>query len=136
MQSFAYGFKTRAFAGPLPDPRFASVPEVPPPTLTLLNIPESPEDVALAEAYARGTLLSGWLTNTPANIGTTEYMAAAAQYVAGLYDTMEATVLEREDAEALGMGAYLSVTQVRSMHACMHISAEWNEDQVVFVVDL
>ena len=64
-----------------------------------------------AQAIAAGVTLAKNLGNTPPNVCTPAYMAAAAQELAKQHDTIKVRVLERADMEKLGMGSLLSVAQ-------------------------
>ena len=59
---------------------------------------------------AAGTNLARDLGHTPANLMTPTHLAERAEMLASQYD-LEFTVFGREEAERLGMGAFLGVTQ-------------------------
>ena len=61
------------------------------------------------KAIAQGMSLAKDLANTPANICTPSYLADKAQELAENYPAISTEILEEADAEALGMGAFLSV---------------------------
>jgi leucyl aminopeptidase len=66
--------------------------------------------VIQAQATAEGMALTQELANMPANFCTPLYLAETAATLAELYG-FDVVVLEREDAEELGMGAFLAVAQ-------------------------
>ncbi|OZM55757.1 leucyl aminopeptidase [Lottiidibacillus patelloidae] len=72
------------------------------------------EEVELAmqvgTAYAKGTNTARSLVNMPANILTPTELANQAKEIADTYG-FEYSVLEKEDMEELGMGAFLAVNQ-------------------------
>jgi leucyl aminopeptidase len=81
-----------------------------------LSVPQR-SDLAAGEAaaarglaIAHGMDLSRDLGNLPANVCTPAYLASAAQDLGKEYPDIKVTILERPDIEALGMGAFLSVT--------------------------
>ena len=61
------------------------------------------------KAIAQGMSLAKDLANTPANICTPSYLADKAQELAENYPAISTEILDEADAEALGMGAFLSV---------------------------
>lgn len=62
-------------------------------------------------AVATGVNAHKNLANTPGNICTPTYMAAAAKKLAREHASITTTVLEEKDMEKLGMGSFLSVTR-------------------------
>lgn len=75
-----------------------------------------PQDNALTQAHqiAEGVILARELVAAPANVVTPMALAETAAAIAADHGlTLE--VLEREDCEALGMGAYLGVAQASDM---------------------
>ncbi len=70
-------------------------------------------DKALAQALAvaSGVELTKNLANTPGNVCTPSYLAAAAQQLAAQDPDLAVEVLERETMQQLGMGSLLSVAQ-------------------------
>ena len=64
-----------------------------------------------ASVVASGVLLTRGMVASPPNYMTPSTMAETAASVASDFDTMTLKVLEREECEALGMGAYLGVSQ-------------------------
>ena len=61
-----------------------------------------------------GVILARELVNAPANVVTPVTLAETAQEIAS-NSTLTAQILEREDCEALRMGAYLGVAQASDM---------------------
>jgi leucyl aminopeptidase len=61
-------------------------------------------------AIAHGMDLARDLGNLPANICTPKHLADSALALAQEFPDLKVTVLERKEIEALGMGAFLSVT--------------------------
>lgn len=82
---------------------------------------------ALAQgvAIANGVEFARELGNLPPNICTPAYLAEQAQAFAARFDRAACTVLEREQMEALGMGALLAVAR-GSANAPRLIVLEWN----------
>ncbi|MFN3985193.1 MAG: leucyl aminopeptidase [Rhodocyclaceae bacterium] len=66
--------------------------------------------VARGAAIAEGMSLTRELGNLPANVCTPTYLAETAQQLGKQYK-FKVDVLERKDAEKLGMGSFLSVTR-------------------------
>jgi leucyl aminopeptidase len=64
-----------------------------------------------ALAIAAGVTLAKNLGNTPPNICTPSYMAAAAKDLAKAHSAIKVRVLEKAEMEKLGMGSLLSVNQ-------------------------
>jgi len=99
------------------DLRFKSEPEKVKVELThvhLLELPEQQPAIATAEHICDGVFLARELVNAPPNVVTPAKLAETAADIArdhGL--TLE--VLEKEDCEQLGMGAYLGVAQASDM---------------------
>lgn len=78
-------------------------------TLHLMGIEESV--IEPAKHIAAGMLVTRGVVASPANYMTPASMAATATKLAEEYDTMSIKVLEKEECEARGMGAYLGVAQ-------------------------
>ena len=76
---------------------------------------EPPCDVASmleqGKAIAKGMHLSRDLANQPGNVCTPTFMAETAQSLGRQYDSVSVDVLDEEDMQALGMGAFLSVSK-------------------------
>jgi leucyl aminopeptidase len=84
---------------------------------------EPPCDVAKmlkqGKAIAKGMHLSRDLANQPGNVCTPSFMAETAQSLGQSYDSVTTEVLEEQDMEALGMGAFLSVSKGSAQAAKM-----------------
>lgn len=63
------------------------------------------------EAITAGITLTRDLGNLPANICTPTYLAEQAQVLANEFNNIHITVLDREQMEKLGMGAFLAVAK-------------------------
>jgi leucyl aminopeptidase len=100
-----------------PDTRYKSKKDAdenkPPPlvSLDLLGGGASASAIERARKMASGILLTRGLVGSPANYLTPTTMAATAQAIADDFGTMSLQVLERDECEARGMGAYLGVSQ-------------------------
>ncbi|AFY70758.1 cytosol aminopeptidase [Thalassoporum mexicanum PCC 7367] len=69
-----------------------------------------------AKQIADGVILTRELVSAPANVITPEALAETALAIASDYsDCMTVEVLEREQCEAMGMGAYLGVSQASEL---------------------
>jgi leucyl aminopeptidase len=80
----------------------------------IMGVGEQAETIAAAQQICQGVILARELVNAPANVVTPMSLAETAAHIAqesGL--TLE--VLEKEDCEALGMGAFLCVGQASDM---------------------
>jgi leucyl aminopeptidase len=99
------------------DNRFKSDPENGSLKLQQVDLLElSGQDAAIATAQkvCDGVILARELVSAPPNVVTPISLAETAQSLASDYG-MELEVLEREDCEKLGMGAYLGVAQASDM---------------------
>ncbi len=99
------------------DNRFKSETDgkkAPPEAIELLGLGDQTAALAQAEAIAAGTILARELVAAPANAVTPETLAATAQQLADDYG-LSLEILEREDCEKLGMGAYLGVAQASDL---------------------
>lgn len=98
------------------DQRFKSEPEnkLKLETVEILEMGDCSEAIATAEKICSGVLLARELVAAPANAITPVTLAAAAEDLAREHG-LEAEILEREDCEKLGMGAYLSVGQASDL---------------------
>lgn len=88
----------------------------------LLNAIEDGPTIQLAQTIATGANLARALVNAPANHVTPSMLAETATALAQKHH-MAINILEKEDCQRLGMGAYLSVTQGSSappkfIHLC------------------
>jgi leucyl aminopeptidase len=80
----------------------------------LLGVGAQHEAITQAQHICEGVILARELVNAPANVVTPMSLAdTAAQLATELGLTLE--VLEKEDCEALGMGAFLGVAQASEM---------------------
>lgn len=87
-------------------------PETYPKTLIILtdDSDQATEGVMIGTAFANGTNLTRELANLPANICTPAYMAQQAETMANKVG-LTAKILERQQLQALKMGALLGVAQ-------------------------
>lgn len=112
MQQAAY---EATLLGLSPDMRYKSdttSDEVKPPQLAELHVLGADEDaITRARHIALGVLLTRGLVGSPANYATPTTLALAAEAIAAEFSSMSLKVLEQEECEALGMGAYLGVSQ-------------------------
>jgi leucyl aminopeptidase len=95
------------------DQRFKSEsePQLRPERVSLLGLPAGAESgLAHVQATCAGVELARQLVAAPPNQATPEALADEAAAIASAFG-LELKVLEREDCEALGMGAYLGVAQ-------------------------
>lgn len=94
---------------------YKSKPEVTPQlaqwTLAHTNHWEGGSALKQAIAIQRGAYLARDLGNAPANVCTPTYLAQATQKVVEQYPSVQLTVLEESDMEALGMGSFMSVSK-------------------------
>jgi len=99
-----------------PDTRYKSDAESdenkPPPLQTVELLGSVSSDIiARGRTFAAGILLTKGLVGSPANYLTPTAMAQTADDLTKAFKTMTLKVLEKDDCEALGMGAYLGVSQ-------------------------
>lgn len=104
-----------AFIGLSPDNRYKSDEAKenikPPPLETLALLGADATALARARSFASGVLLTRGLVASPANYVTPTKLAECAAEIAEQFDGTSLTVLEKEECEAKGMGAYLAVSQ-------------------------
>lgn len=74
----------------------------------LLDLAGQEAGITTAQAVCEGVILARELTSAPANVVTPAVLAQTAQEIAAAHG-MDCEILEREQCEALGMGAYLGV---------------------------
>jgi leucyl aminopeptidase len=74
----------------------------------LLDLAGQEAGLTTAQAVCEGVILARELTSAPANVVTPAVLAQTAQEIAAAHG-MDCEILEREQCEALGMGAYLGV---------------------------
>ena len=99
------------------DNRFKSEPEDRGPvleTVDLLGLAGQETAIARAQKISSGVNLARELVAAPANSCTPETMAETAKAIAAEYG-FEIEILEKEDCEKLGMGAFLGVAQASDM---------------------
>ncbi|MEB3212446.1 MAG: leucyl aminopeptidase [Leptolyngbyaceae bacterium] len=100
------------------DNRFKSDPEQtkepPIETVEFLGISGQEEAITRARQICLGVVLARELVSAPANVVTPVVLAETAEAIAQEYG-LELTILEKEDCEKLGMGAYLGVAQASDM---------------------
>lgn len=77
---------------------------------TASKIPDLEKGVSIGKVLAEATALCRDLVNEPANRLTPSRLAEVAQSIASQY-SLHLEVLEREQCEALGMGAFLAVAR-------------------------
>lgn len=75
------------------------------------QVPQVEEGVLVGQIVAEATCLARDLVNQPANYATPEELANVALDIASELETMRCKVLTEEDADELGMGAFLGVAQ-------------------------
>ncbi len=80
----------------------------------LLAFPGEEAAIQTAQIVCEGVILARELVAAPPNVVTPDMLAETAARMAHDYD-LKLTVLEREDCEALGMGAYLGVAQASDL---------------------
>jgi leucyl aminopeptidase len=82
--------------------------------ITVYSEGYEPEDIraslTVGYAFGKGTNTARTLVNTPGNLLTATDMANYAQGLAAKYD-FEVEILEKDEIEKLGMGAFLAVNQ-------------------------
>lgn len=99
------------------DTRFKSDQEdkpVYPETVALLGLADQETAIARAQQVVSGVILARELVAAPANIVTPVTLADTAQELAQTYG-LDLEILEREDCEARGMGAFLGVAQASDL---------------------
>ncbi|MEB3288347.1 MAG: leucyl aminopeptidase [Leptolyngbya sp.] len=74
----------------------------------LLDLAGQEASLATAQAVCEGVILARELTSAPANVVTPAVLAETAQEIAAAHG-LDCEILERDQCEALGMGAYLGV---------------------------
>ncbi|MBC8124035.1 MAG: leucyl aminopeptidase [Gemmatimonadaceae bacterium] len=88
------------------------------PQLTTVSIitqfPDAQAAIGRADIIAEGTIFARELVSAPANYVTPPYLAEQAIAIAQAVD-LSCEILEKEDCERLGMGAYLGVAQASDL---------------------
>ena len=79
--------------------------------LDAANLPALEAGARAGEIVAEAACLARDLANRPANYATPEELAELALDIAGDFETLSCQVLDEEDADELGMGAFLGVAQ-------------------------
>lgn len=79
--------------------------------LDAARVAEIEAGVARAIVFAEAAGFARDLVNEPPNVMTPTKLAEEAERVAGAADGLSITILERADAETMGMGAFLGVAQ-------------------------
>jgi leucyl aminopeptidase len=78
--------------------------------------PSAKDGVEKAQIICGGTIAARELVSAPANVVTPISLAETAQAIAATYkDCMSVKILEKEECEALGMGAFLGVSQASDL---------------------
>ncbi len=80
----------------------------------LLDLAGQEGSIQTAQAVCDGVILARELVSAPANIVTPEVLAQTALDIAAAHG-LEVEILEREQCQALGMGAYLGVAQASDL---------------------
>ncbi len=80
----------------------------------LLGLPDQEASLKTAQAICDGVILARELVSAPANVVTPEVLAQTAQDIATAHG-LELEILDREQCEALGMGAYLGVARASDL---------------------
>ncbi|PSN15012.1 leucyl aminopeptidase [filamentous cyanobacterium CCT1] len=80
----------------------------------LLDLADQDSSLHTAQAICDGVILARELVSAPANIVTPETLAKTAQDIAAAHG-LELEILEQDQCEALGMGAYLGVAQASEL---------------------
>jgi leucyl aminopeptidase len=83
-------------------------------TVELLELPAHSKAIDTAEKITSGVILARELVNAPANAINPVTMAETVQNLATEYG-LELTILEEEDCEKLGMGAFLGVAKASDL---------------------
>ncbi len=99
------------------DSRFKSEPEDKSPqveTIDLLGLPGQEAAITRANQIVSGVILARQLVAAPANAVTPITLAETAQAIANEHG-LNIEILEREDCEKLGMGAFLGVAQASDL---------------------
>ncbi|TVQ08479.1 MAG: leucyl aminopeptidase [Leptolyngbya sp. DLM2.Bin27] len=99
------------------DHRFKSDPKASKVTLEqihFLGLPDQKASLQTAQAICSGVILARELVSAPANVVTPELLAQTAQDIATAHD-LELEILDQEQCEALGMGAYLGVARASDL---------------------
>lgn len=79
--------------------------------LLLVTETDLGEAISQGKAVAHGVNVARELGNLPPNICTPTYLAEQAQQLADHYDRIRTDILEEAEIEAMGMGAFMSVSK-------------------------
>ncbi len=82
--------------------------------IELLGVPDEAPALALAQQVADGVILARELVAAPPNVATPAMLAETAEDIARDH-SIEVEILEKEACEALGMGAFLGVSQASDL---------------------
>ena len=104
----------------------------------VLWLSDTDESKALAEGAAIGTAIVEMcrLADTPANLCTPAFLCDEARKIAENHEKVSATILERPELEALGMGGLLGVAQGSAVPPAMielRYDGAANDDPIVLV---
>jgi leucyl aminopeptidase len=83
-------------------------------TIELLGLGGQDDAIQLARQICSGVILARELVSAPANVVTPLTMAETAEAIAHEYG-LELEILEKDDCEKLGMGAFLGVAQASDL---------------------
>jgi leucyl aminopeptidase len=111
--------------------------ELSPEQVTLLNTPASAEPgITIAQQICSGVVLARELVSAPANLVTPQTLADTAQAIASEYShCMQVQILEKEDCEKLGMGAFLGVSQASDLPPkFIHLTYRSNEPKAKIAI--
>ena len=72
--------------------------------------------VAQGQAVAQGVFFAKNVANCPPNVCTPKYLAECAKDLAKQYSTIQTTIIDEKEMAALGMNAYLAVSQGSTKH--------------------
>lgn len=79
-----------------------------------LGLPDQAASLQTAQAICDGVILARELVSAPANVVTPEVLAQTAEDIASAHG-LELEILDRDQCEALGMGAYLGVARASDL---------------------
>jgi leucyl aminopeptidase len=84
-------------------------------SIELLGLGEQSGAIERAEQICSGVILARELVNAPANSVTPITMADVAKQIASEYPNLSLEILEKDDCEYLGMGAFLGVAKASDL---------------------
>lgn len=82
--------------------------------IDLLDLADQQASLPIAQAICSGVILARELVSAPANVVTPEFLAQTALEIGDRYG-LEVEILDRDQCEALGMGAYLGVARASDL---------------------